>query len=114
LIFSGMIDFSFRVVNRGSAGRPSFPVVTGKWKKKSKFSKLIFQIKTYTTLGLFWSVQNNRPHRKLKRQQPAIFTNKFQILNFQCLISSLLPNCYTWNGYMLLTLEISWETLSNF
>ena len=100
LIFSGMTDLSFRVVNRGFRRSAVISSRHRKGKKKSKFSKLIFQIKTYTTLDLFWSVQNNRPHRKLKRQQPAFFKNKFQILNFQCLMYSLLPNSYTWNWYI--------------
>jgi hypothetical protein len=37
LIFSGMTDLSFRVVNRGSAGRPSFQVVTGREKRNRNF-----------------------------------------------------------------------------
>jgi hypothetical protein len=48
-----------------------------KWKKKSKFSKIIFQIKAYTTLlGLF--VQNHWPHLLLKRQLPFMFKKSFE------------------------------------
>jgi hypothetical protein len=82
--FSGMIDLSNGVADRGL----NISAVTSgrhrKWKKKSKFSKLIFQIKTYTILsGLFSSVQNNWPHRKLKRQLPVISKTifKFSIFN---------------------------------
>ena len=64
--FLGMIDFSIGVADMGLHISAITFGCHRKWKKKSKFSKVIFQIKTFTTLlGLFSSVQINWPHRKL-------------------------------------------------
>jgi hypothetical protein len=82
--FSGMINISIRVckdellMSAVTSGRHR------KWKKKSKCSKLIFLLKTYTKLlGLFSRVIKNCPHRKLKRQLPVISKRsiKFSIFN---------------------------------
>ena len=55
---SGMIDLSIGVANRGLSILAVTSDPDRKWKKNSKFSKSIFQIKTYITLlGLFSSVQ---------------------------------------------------------
>jgi hypothetical protein len=40
--------------------------------------------------------------------------NKFQILNFQCLRSSLLLKRFTWNSNILLMLEMSRVSLYTF
>ena len=68
-----------------------------KWKKKSKFTKLIFQIEFCTTLlDLISSVQYIWPHRVLNRQLPV---NSKEVLNyqFQCLKSSVQLKCFIWN-----------------
>jgi hypothetical protein len=76
--------FSYDTSLIGAADRGlSISVITSsrhrKWKKKLKFSKLIFKIKTYTPLvGLFSNVQNNWPSRKLKRQLPVISKRSFK------------------------------------
>jgi hypothetical protein len=52
--FSGMIDISIRVCKGGLLMSAVTSGRHRKWKKKSKFSKLIFQLKTCTKLlGLF-------------------------------------------------------------
>ena len=84
--FSGMIDLSIAVCDWGL----SISTVTSgrhrKWKKKSEFSKLFFQIKTYTIwLSLFSNVQNSWPHRKLKRQLPVIWKRSFKFSIFNAL-----------------------------
>jgi hypothetical protein len=64
---SGMIDLSIWVANRGLNILSITSGPDWKWKKNSKFSKLIFQIKTYITLlGLFSSViQMTQPEVKV-------------------------------------------------
>ena len=60
--FSGMIDLSIVVVDVGFSISAATSGSHRKCKKKSKFSKLIFQIKTHSTsLGLFSSVQTIDP-----------------------------------------------------
>ena len=109
LIFSGMTDLSIGVWNYWLTMLAVTSSCHWKWKKKSKCSKIIFQIKTYTTfLSWFPSVQNNWPHRKLNRHfTSGYFKYKLEIINFQCFESSLLLKGFTWILYMLLTLEMS-------
>jgi hypothetical protein len=96
--FSGMIDLLIGICNWGLS---MSTVTTGrhrKWKNKSKFSKIIFQIKTYTKLlGLFSSVKNNWRAQQVEVSTSGFLKKKFQILNFQCRTSSLLLKCFTWN-----------------
>jgi hypothetical protein len=58
-----MVDLSIGVCDWGLNKSAIISGRHRKWKKKSKFSKIIFQIKSYTTLlGLFLIVQNHCPH----------------------------------------------------
>ena len=83
LIFLGMIDLLNGVADRGFSISSVTSGPHRKWKMKAKFSKLIFQIKTYTPLlSLFSSVEYNWPHRKLKRQLPVISKRIFKFSIF--------------------------------
>ena len=82
--FSGMTDLSIMERSYWLTSSAVISVRHRKWIKKSKFSKLTFQIEIYTTLlSLFSIAENNWPHRKLKCQLPVnskrIF--KFSIFN---------------------------------
>ena len=84
--FSGMIDLSIWVCNCALSMSAVTSARHRKWKNKSKFLKIIFQIKTYTTLlGLFSSVRNNWPHRKLKGQLPVKWKSSFKYIIFNAL-----------------------------
>jgi hypothetical protein len=82
--FSWIIEFSIVVWVRGMGMSAVTSGHHRKWKNKSEFSELIFQIKNYSILlGLFSNFQNSWPQRKLKRQIPVISKTcfKFSIFN---------------------------------
>jgi hypothetical protein len=96
--FSGIVDLSIVVCYRG---RSISAVTSGrdrKWKKKSKISKLIIQIKTYTKfIRCVFKCHKQLTPPEVEASTSGYSKKKYQILNFQCLQSSLLLKCFTWN-----------------
>jgi hypothetical protein len=80
--------------------------------KFSRFRpKVMKEIKNFKFCLLYWNLYHNNRFlfKCLKQLTPpegeastsGHYKKKFQILNFQCLKSSLLLKCFTWNWYML-------------
>jgi hypothetical protein len=113
--FSGMIDLSIGVADRGL----TISAITSghhlKWKKKSEFLKVnISNQNLYYIIKPVFKCSKQLTPPEVEVSTSGYFRNKFQILNFQCLKSSLLLQCFTWNWYMLCTLGMSKELLSDF
>jgi hypothetical protein len=98
----------------GWAFWPSLPVRTISEKIIGILKVNLSSQNLYHIIKSFFKCSKQTIPPEVEASTSGYFKNKFQILNFQCLKSSLLLKCFTWNWYILLTLEIFWLTSNNF
>jgi hypothetical protein len=96
--FSGMIDLSIGVCNWGI----NMSAVTSgrhrKWKKKPKFFKdNLSNQNLYHIITHVFNYPEQLTPPEVEVSTSGYFKNKFQILNLECLKSSLLLKRFAWN-----------------